>query len=269
MKLFGRPVKRYVASVPLAHRYLRDAIVCCRLFRSPLSVLRAYVTRHPIQARVIELRDGMKIFLSDDPLDVVTVFGLFVRGDYGTIPRGSRVIDIGANIGVFSLYAIHCGAALVHAYEPSGDSFECLRRNVEENALSDSIRIFHVAVGSGPERMVRFPRKSSVFNAILPDGSSGDGPADDVRLETLATVIGRLPEADIIKLDCEGEEEDILAACDSATLAQVGEIRLEYHNFRGDAVCEVMRNHDFDVTHLWAPDAKGGIAWFRRAASRA
>jgi FkbM family methyltransferase len=266
--IFGRPAHRYLASLPRAHRYLREVLVCFRLFKSPSQVLRAYVTRRPPRSRTLELRTGMRIFLSEDPLDIVTVFGLFVRRDYGTIPSGSRVIDIGANIGVFSLYAIHCGASVVHAYEPSSDSFRCLRRNVDENLLADRIKSFHAAVGGGTSRTVRFPRKSSVFNTILPEDAANDELFDYVPLETLSTVIARLPDADMIKLDCEGEEENILAACGAATLAQVAQVRLEYHNFRGEAVREVMQARQFELKHLWAPDPKGGIAWFERTTSQ-
>ncbi len=205
----------------------------------------------------------MTIHLSEDPFDIVTVFGLFVRRDYGLIAPGSKVVDIGANIGVFTLFAIHCGASVVHAYEPSGDSFDCLRRNVDENRLSGKVSAFRSAVSSGPERRVLFPRRSSVYNALGTGTQSGEG-LDEVALETLATVIERIGHADLLKMDCEGEEEQIIDGAELEVMQRIDEIRLEYHNGRGAVIKQQLVDRGFKPTLWWEADARGGLGWFER-----
>lgn len=264
MKILGRPLRRYTANLLRLHLHLRDLGRAVALFTDPWSVITCYVRRTRPVSGVISLRSGLQIHLSEDPLDVVTVVGIFVRRDYGAVHAGSEVVDIGANIGVFALYAIHCGASRVHAYEPSADAFACLERNVRANNLQSRIEAFKVAVGAGPERTIPFPRRSSVFNSL--DGAGGRD-CDDVPLETLATVLRRLERPELIKLDCEGEEERILAEASLDTLRRVQDIRLEYHHGRGAAIAADVARRGFVVEHRWDADARGGLLWLRRSGS--
>jgi FkbM family methyltransferase len=261
VKILGRPARRYVANLSRIHWHVRDLARAIRLFREPWAVLSAYVRRRPPAAGYIELRDGLRIHVSDDPLDVVTVVGIFVRRDYGVPERGSEVLDIGANIGVFTLFAVHCGAARVHAYEPSTDAFACLTRNVRDNRLEDRVSAFQVAVGAGPERTIAFPRKSSVFNSV---SMAGSADCDPVELKTLASVLGPLATPHLIKLDCEGEEEFILASSDDETVRKLSHIRLEYHHGRSRAIIADLQARGFRVERLWEADEKGGLVWFVR-----
>lgn len=261
MKLFGRPLTRYVANLGRAPQLVRDVIRAMRIFRSPMHILGCYLTRRPPAGGVVELRSGVRIHLSDDPLDIVTVYGLFVREDYGVVAPSSRVIDIGANIGVFTLYAAQCGALVVHAYEPSTESFRVLRRNIYSNGLGDRVLAFNVAIGAGPERVVRFPRRSNVLNSLPREGDAF-ADCDEVGLETIETVVARMGGAELMKLDCEGEEERILRSAGAGTLSTVGAVRIEYHQGRGAAIEADMAERGFTVEHHWAPDGKGGITWF-------
>lgn len=181
-ELFGRPLSRYFANIPHIPRYLRYVVRCFSLFENPMEVMRGYLTGTPPAAGCIRLRDGMTIRLSSDKLDVVTVFLIFVREDYGHIPPGSSVIDVGANIGVFSLFAAHEGARVIHAYEPNGHSFACLVENIRENKLDARVYPHHMAM-SGGEKWVRFPITPSVHNAIIKDAT-----ADTVNSELIPSL---------------------------------------------------------------------------------
>ena len=45
------------------------------------------------------------------------------------IQEGDVVLDIGANIGAFSLYAEQQGATKIYSYEPDSDNFFILEKN--------------------------------------------------------------------------------------------------------------------------------------------
>lgn len=263
MRLFGRPLSRYLGAVVSAPQYVREAFTCVRTFKDPSAVLRAYITRVAPPSGAVEFRSGFRLLLSSDPLDIVSVFVVFVRRDYGTVMPGARVLDLGANIGVFSVFAAQSGAAIVHAYEPSAESFRLLRRNIDSNGLGDRVTAFQIAAGSAPERTVRFPRKSSVFNAIA-TAPVVDTEYDEVPLESLETIIGKLGRVDLMKLDCEGEEERILLSADDGTLDCLSDVRLEFHHGRGGALVRGMLERRFSLAKLWQVDRSGGIAWFRR-----
>jgi len=59
------------------------------------------------------------------------------------INDGDVVIDAGANIGAFAIYAASLGLNVrVLAFEPEPTTFEALRRNVEINGLSSQVQCF-------------------------------------------------------------------------------------------------------------------------------
>src|SRR5689334_4555205 len=54
------------------------------------------------------------------------------------VQPGEIVVDVGGNIGTFSVYAAKvCGASRVITFEPVSDNYNLLRRNVEHNQLSN------------------------------------------------------------------------------------------------------------------------------------
>jgi hypothetical protein len=86
------------------------ALVCAkapRTFRHPFPLLLHYVRSTSPANRTIELQNGWKLFLSRHEHDLITAMTIFCRLDYGRIARESTVIDIGANVGFFSLYAAY------------------------------------------------------------------------------------------------------------------------------------------------------------------
>ena len=61
------------------------------------------------------------------------------------IPNGSCFWDIGANIGLFSLYAALRPGIHVLAFEPSGSNFAALNRNIELNRMSERVSGYCIA----------------------------------------------------------------------------------------------------------------------------
>jgi FkbM family methyltransferase len=178
----------------------------------------------------VALRSGLLIQLSRDNSDIVTVFLIFCRQDYGKITPGSVAVDIGANIGVFALYAAREGAEIVHAYEPASESFDLLQRNIENNGLGKVICPHRAAVVGKPSPPVWFPRQSSVFNAIGSQPSSGsNSDHDEVPTITFAEIVDNLPTPNMVKLDCEGGEYDIVLNSEDSIFERIEEIRLEIH----------------------------------------
>ena len=58
-----------------------------------------------------------------------------------TIPQGSTFWDIGANIGLYSLYAARARGCSVYAFEPSVFNLELLARNIHMNGLTEQVII--------------------------------------------------------------------------------------------------------------------------------
>jgi FkbM family methyltransferase len=125
---------------------------------------------------------------------------------------GMTVIDIGANLGVYSLPMARLvgQTGQVFAYEPGSETRALLERSRELNkaanlqispfALSDNAREGRLVFGG-----------SSELNALGDSGDSGAG--ETVRIASLDSedAVRGWPSPDFMKIDAEGEEERILA----------------------------------------------------------
>ncbi|HCN84407.1 MAG TPA: hypothetical protein DIT07_12420 [Sphingobacteriaceae bacterium] len=226
MKFIGReiPITRVFSAGFIFFRLLpRLSIV-----KHPLTILKYYIQRNSPEN--IELKGDKKISFSTHPHDIMTFFGIFLKKDYGDIKPDSIVIDIGANIGVFSLYAALSGAKKVYSFEPSKEAFQILCKNIELNNLKDVIIPFNKAVSSVDDLTIKFPVSSSPYNKI---DNKIDDDEDYLEVKTISLKSicdeNNIQTIGLLKLDCEGAEFDILPNIDELSLAKIEEVKMEYH----------------------------------------
>ncbi len=130
-------------------------------------------------------------------------------------PSGAVFLDVGANIGLISLYvASHAPGTCIYAFEPGPQQHRYFAMTIQKNALSHRITLSPQALGN-KEGMVQF------ITHFSPD-SSGDGFFDtgragepipvDVQMITFDLWWKRAgkPRVDVMKLDTEGSELWIL-----------------------------------------------------------
>lgn len=143
---------------------------------------------------------------------------------------GGLVLDVGANIGAFALWASAAGAEQVIAYEPEPANAAQLRRHVERNGAA--IVVEEAAV-TGRD----LPARLSLVSAGLEGDAhlvASDEPGVDVAGVSLRTaIVSALAvnghrEVALLKIDTEGAEYDMLADLDDI-LPLVRRIALEFH----------------------------------------
>ncbi|MGE3918408.1 MAG: FkbM family methyltransferase [Hyphomicrobiaceae bacterium] len=128
---------------------------------------------------------------------------------------GLDVLDIGANVGSFALWAVRrWPGSRVRSFEPNPGTFAFLARNT---AGYRDIAITNAALFPGDVRRARF------FARFAGDGEAGlEAYARDTFIETAEGTTfevdvvdpGSLPSADIVKIDIEGGEAEVLAHLD-------------------------------------------------------
>lgn len=264
MKLLGRDIGRFWRRLHEAPLYLMYFLKCIWLFKSPFRFIAAYVTSKGIPSKIIEMRDGTRIFLSDHPHDVISVFVVFIREDYGPIPRDATVIDIGANIGLFALLAARSGAARIIAYEPCTESLQIMRRNIKHNGLEHLIECRQEAVVGTPQGLVRFPARSSMYNAIIANNILNKS-YDWVPTVGLAELVDYGGTIDFLKLDCEGAEYDIIFSADEATFSSIKELRMEYHAGHKQMIIDHLKRFGYVNYHAQSDSRMSGNLWFRKS----
>ncbi len=166
----------------------------------------------------IEFPDAMK--------DAV---GYVLSGEYesGHDGAGLTILDIGANVGSFALWAaLRWPDSHIHCFEPNPGTFAYLKRNTAANA---AIHCNNAAVFPGGQKKAQF------FSRFAGDGEAGlmtyagDTFRDVVLTGTYEVDVvspAMLPRADIVKIDIEGGEAEVLASLDlSATSLVLGEFQ--------------------------------------------
>lgn len=118
---------------------------------------------------------------------------------------GELFVDVGANVGSYTVLASGvCGADTI-ACEPDPESARWLRRNVEINNISSLVDVREVAAGARSGR-AKFSTGQGAMNHVL-DGDTPSGA--DVEMSTLDNIVGGRRPA-LLKLDTEGHEEQAL-----------------------------------------------------------
>jgi FkbM family methyltransferase len=205
---------------------------------------------------------GMKRGLSapKEPGVFEDVINVWLDDEYGL---GSiacppkTILDIGGNVGVFSLWAAHrFPGARIHAYEPNPRLIQFLQPNLHDLP----VEIFCAGLGAKQGKACMKDSGESRLASTLP---RADG---EIEIAPLAEAINRLGgSVDLMKIDCEGAEWDLFE--DRASFRRVKEIRMEYHLKEGHSLDEFkakVRELGFSILKLKLNQGFG-LAWLQRA----
>ncbi len=182
---------------------------------------------------------------------------------------GATVLDIGANIGMFSLYVMSRSAgAKIYAFEPAPAVYELLRANCEAYGGA-SARAINAGVGERPgTARFTFYEKSSVFSgfhsdeaddrraieavvrSVLADHSPVEGDiaaltadrlrssSHECRITTVSDLIREhgIERIDLLKIDAEKSELGIVQGIAEADWPKIAQLVIEIHDPSGESV---------------------------------
>jgi FkbM family methyltransferase len=169
------------------------------------------------------------------------------------IKEGDVFIDVGANIGYFSMLAAKKKAAKVLAIEPAPNTFTMLDMNIQHNVLTNVIETFNVALGS-KDGKVKFVSSLGPKNHIEYETENiHEGlPAIDVDIITLDGMLRSRKEIEkinFIKVDIEGAEYAFLLGAQKTIevfkpmiLMEIQEHRLVKYNVTARQIFNFMDN---------------------------
>jgi len=127
------------------------------------------------------------------------------------LQNGMNVINIGANVGYFTLLAARQvgSSGKVIAFEPKEENVSFLRKNVEENKYTN-VNVIHKAVTNKNEEAKLLVGPSSAWNFITQHDMKGF-PQESVTTTTIDEFLQDHPlKIDFIIMDAEGSEPYIL-----------------------------------------------------------
>jgi FkbM family methyltransferase len=214
------------------------------------------------------LRNSIRFWARAGGSDAGVINEVWLRKRYtpvgDEIKEGDVVVDIGAHIGVFSIFAATCAKGVrVYSYEPFLQNFNLLKHNIALNRL-DNIKPFSAAIASTREkRRLSVDTRDSVAHTLIPSGQH----SIEVDCLTLRDIFeaNDIEMCGFLKMDCEGAEYEILFNTPKEIFTRIERICVEYHpdvgGYRhspsGEELVELLEKMGFEVRSVILPRAQG------------
>jgi len=158
----------------------------------------------------------------------------------------SLFVDVGANVGFYTILAGGAAGASCLSLEPVPDIFDHLRTNVQLNGIEGSVDIRNAGAGA-ESGMLQFTAGMGANNRVVTE-------AEKTGIEAPVTSLDTLFDADreggiVIKIDVEGWEAEVVSGAEQ-TLSRSGPLALILELCEGDrygfdeaAIDERLRAH--------------------------
>lgn len=178
-------------------------------------------------------------YTQDEPMARGEVFQRDYYREYGKleIKPGDTVIDLGANVGSFTILAGIEGASKIIAVEAHPETIELLEKNIETNNhyFKNPVTIFRGAVMAKSQEEVPFflcndPHGSGSHTATLNPLNNPDAFKKlKVKAFSLDDIIEQtgIDHVDFLKCDIEGAEYEVIENCSKLDI--VRQISFEWH----------------------------------------
>lgn len=220
-----------MATLPLSYRSARNAL---------------WMLRHAVAVQVLDVRDFLgastEVLLQGKyPVRMSVHAG----GGWVTVERdahdlflswmkpGVKVLDVGANIGRYSLYTTEMTGrkCRVLAIEADPTTFRVLRRNLELNSLLHLVSIYHCAAWDSESVLEFYASRYAGTSSAAQDWASTIGARKvKVPARALDVVCAETDfQPDVIKMDIEGAEFHALKGLEETLRRNHPAILLELH----------------------------------------
>lgn len=168
-----------------------------------------------------------------------------IKGIFDLNLKNWTMIDIGANVGTYSIAATEAGASKVFAIEP-GTTFQRLKYNVGLNKLEKKINIYNFGISEMDGYLNWYEELNNIGNAhLLKDKKDINLSKTNtvlsenfirVKVKTLNSFImeNKIDKVDLIKIDVEGMEWNIIKNCEKIIKNHKPIFLIETHRMMSD-----------------------------------
>ena len=122
------------------------------------------------------------------------------------LKEGDLFVDIGANVGAYTVLASRCKKAKTICFEPTPETFKNLSKNISINTINSLVDAKNMALGS-VEGKALFTCDLDTVNHVVQNGDNENSIEVDV--STLDSVLSGLYPL-LIKMDVEGFETEVI-----------------------------------------------------------
>lgn len=285
-----------IETVLRQHPLIREAVVAIKELTPGDSSLIAYLVPQVSQADDVDqsgfrLPNGMVVAHHGSfqtSIICKEVFEDEVYLKHGiTLADGDVIFDVGANIGLFTLYARRmCPDAQIYSFEPLPPNFDLLRENVARHNTNAQLFNYGLSNSSAIANFTFYPEAAGlsgrtansagdkedtkaivtdwIHNAarenerdLLPQSQLDEllneylrGETFSCPVKTLSDVIHELDidHIDLLKIDVEGSEFDVLSGIRDDDWRRIKQIAIEVHSRAIlQRVTSLLETHGFDL----------------------
>ncbi len=209
------------------------------------------------EERIVYLKDNTKCFIRNksDAIAFLENFILEANTSHKIfqIKCNDIVVDIGAHIGYFTLFAAKRSKdGKVFAFEPSKKSFSLFKKNIKinnyKNIISEEIAIAKIK----GKQILYLDKNNEISNTIYKQQESLD--EKEINTITLQNIFEKykIEKIDFLKMDCEGAEFEIVMNTPSIILDKIQKISMEIHEeivpYTKEIMMKRLKKHGFNVT---------------------
>ncbi len=164
--------------------------------------------------------------------DVLPAVEMFALSDYD-LPNivwatVRTVVDCGANVGAFTLWAAQKAECRVLAVEPNPRTFAILQRNVA--SLAGRVSVLNAAVAGSRGVRTLYDMSETSATSFFASSTAAVGTFE-VTAVTMKDVLAHFSSVpiDLLKVDVEGAEYEVCRSCQSSDLERVRVALVECH----------------------------------------
>ena len=176
-------------------------------------------------------RTGVKIKIRTNSTDLMAFTHVWVIGEYSKkgfeINDNDSIIDVGAHIGLFSLFASQfCKKGKIFSFEPIKENFELLKENIRINDITN-ISLFNEAISNTTSKITLYQNEDEAGHSKFIKTSK----SIQVNSKAFKEFIDEreIEKCGLLKLDCEGSEYEIIESLPPKYFEKFKKIIIEYH----------------------------------------
>jgi len=267
MRILGRQPARIAAALCNPSYYV-GLLEVAKVFHRPLGFYYNYVFhRGHFPARYsVRTPAGEVSFDLYHIEDLLTANEIFARLDYKCSKDAKVIVDIGANIGLASLYFLtRSRDSFVYAFEPVPLNVERFRKNL--NGFEDRYELAQQAVAVRPGTVDFGIEPTGRLGSLADDAREGSVSERDYQKyikvsavtinDALWRILDKSGQIDLLKVDVEGTEAELVAALLPEIRRKIERMHVEWQ-FTENPIAD---------THVLKQG--GAVATFYRIAARA